>query len=88
MRLLILGIVIYVLYRAVKALVLPVGPSVQSEREPPSAEVDDVMVKDPFCETYFPARKGIKKVIKGETLCFCSKECLDKYMEKIKKSKG
>jgi len=88
MRLLILGILIYIGYRALKALVLPVKPSVMSEREPPSAEVDDVMVKDPFCESYFPARKGIKKVIKGETLYFCSKDCLDRYVEQVKKSRG
>jgi len=88
MRLLILGILMYVGYRALKALVLPVKPSVRSEREPPSAEVDDVMVKDPFCKTYFPARRAIKRVIKGETLYFCSKDCRDKYMEQIKESKG
>jgi len=88
MRLLILGILIYVVYRVLKALVLPEKPSVRSERQPPSAEVDDVMVKDPLCGTYFPARKAIKKVIKGETLYFCSKDCLDRYMEQVKESRG
>jgi len=88
MRLLVLGILIYVLYRALKALMVPARPSVRSERQPPSAEVDDIMVKDPYCESYFPARKGIKKTIKGETLYFCSQECLDRYMEQVKKSTG
>ena len=49
--------------------------------------VDDVMVKDPFCETYFPKRDGIKKVIGGQTYYFCSIECRDKYLEAIKDSK-
>jgi YHS domain-containing protein len=88
MRLLLLGILIYLGYRALKALVFSPKPSVRSEREPPSARIDDVMVKDPYCESYFPARKGIQKVIKGETLYFCSKDCRDKYMEQIKESKG
>ena len=48
--------------------------------------VDDVMVKDPFCETYFPQRNGIKRVIGGQTYYFCSTECRDKYLEAIKDS--
>jgi uncharacterized protein len=88
MRFLVLCIVLYVGFRALKALVVPGKPSVRHEESPTSAGVDDIMVKDPFCQTYFPARRGIKKVIKGETLYFCSEACRDKYVEEVKRSKG
>jgi uncharacterized protein len=42
--------------------------------------IDDVMVKDPQCGTYFPRRDGI--VLKGKEgdLLFCCRECRDKYL--------
>lgn len=47
-------------------------------------ETEDVMVKDPYCETYFPKRDGIYAHIRGQGLYFCSRECMDKYLEKLK----
>jgi YHS domain-containing protein len=58
---------------------LSTGGSSASDRVP--AEVDDVMVKDPYCEVYFPKRKGIQLKVKGEDLYFCSPECRDKFIE-------
>ena len=51
------------------------------------AMVDDVMVKDPFCKTYFAKKQGIKSVIDGQTHYFCSSTCRDKYLEAKKNSK-
>jgi YHS domain-containing protein len=87
MRLLILFLLIYVAYRLFKKWALPGQSSTRSAGQEPLTTVDDVMVKDPFCETYFPQRKGIKKVIAGQTYYFCSTECRDKYIEAIKDSK-
>ena len=86
MRFLILCILIYAAYRAFKALIIPRQPGREVDTEGERARIDDVMVKDPFCETYFPARSGIKEVIKGETFYFCSRACRDKYMERIKQA--
>ncbi len=47
-------------------------------------EIEDVMVKDPCCETYFPKRDGVYAHISGQDFYFCSKECRDKYLEKLK----
>ena len=76
---------IYVAYRILKAWMLPDQSSTKPEEREESAQVDDVMVKDPFCETYFPKRNGIKKAINGQVHYFCSTACLDKYLERIKK---
>lgn len=82
MRLLILLGLAYLGYRAVKSWVLP---GTDSTRETVSGQtagqIDDVMVKDPFCEVYFPKRNGVHLRIKGEDLYFCSEECKNRYLE-------
>lgn len=35
--------------------------------------------KDPVCGTYVSAANGFTKVVKGQTVCFCSRECRDRY---------
>ncbi len=82
MRLLIFIAIIYIVYRAVKSWMLknlPAGGRPASDRM--TTEIDDVMVKDPYCEVYFPKRKGIQLSVKGEDLYFCSPECRDKFLE-------
>lgn len=86
MRLLIFLFLIYLGYRLIKKLTLPGPPSAKMPEQEPLLPIDDVMVKDPYCETYFPKRDGIKKVIKGQTCYFCSTECRDKYLERIKQT--
>ncbi len=43
-------------------------------------EIEDVMIKDPHCQTYFPKRQGVAAIISGQEVFFCSKECRDKYL--------
>jgi len=45
-----------------------------------AGEIDDVMVKDPYCKAYFPKRNGVHLNFGGKDLCFCSKECRDKFI--------
>ena len=64
-----------------KVQVLAPGPSSsRSQRQDDLAPVDDIMVKDPFCQTYIPKRDGIQEVINGQTYFFCSAQCRDKYI--------
>ncbi|MCK5509082.1 MAG: hypothetical protein KAI50_11275 [Desulfobacterales bacterium] len=42
--------------------------------------VDDVMIKDPFCEAYFPRKNGVHLLVDGKDLYFCSTECRDKFV--------
>ena len=82
MRLLIFIAIIYIVYKVLKSWMLKnlsSGGSSASDRVP--AEVDDIMVKDPYCEVYFPKRKGIHLKVNGEDLYFCSPECRDKFIE-------
>lgn len=45
-----------------------------------AGQIDDIMVKDPHCEVYFPKRNGIRTKIDGKEVYFCSTECRDNYM--------
>jgi len=45
-----------------------------------AAEIDDVMIKDPFCEAYFPKRNGVHLNFDGKDLYFCSSRCKDNYL--------
>ena len=43
---------------------------------------DDIMVKDPSCNVYFPKREGIHlRDHDGQDLYFCSEECKNKFIE-------
>jgi len=42
--------------------------------------IDDIMVKDPFCQAYFPKREGVRQQVDGQELYFCSEECRRGYM--------
>jgi len=46
-------------------------------------EIDDVMVKDPFCQVYFPKRKGISYKSDGQMFYFCSKECKESFIQEM-----
>ena len=80
MRLLILIGIIYLIFRALKSWLAPTNPSRKTVFGKDMGEIADVMVKDPFCEVYFPKRNGIHQRVDGQDLYFCSSECRDKFM--------
>lgn len=81
MRLLIFAALAYLVYRGVKSWILKNTRASDSSAVGRTAgEIDDVMVKDPYCEVYFPKRKGLHLKLEGQDLIFCSKECRDKFI--------
>ncbi len=78
-RLIVWLIVGYLLFRALKSWIRGgARPSGRVSRRA-AGEVDDVMVKDPYCQAYFPERNGLPLEIDGQRLLFCSPECRDAY---------
>ena len=80
-RLLIFGALVYLLYRALKSWIfkdLKAGRTEAGSAD--RQQIDDIMVKDPFYNTYFPKRNALRVEHKGETLYFCSQECKQKYL--------
>ena len=79
-RFIIFVVVGYVLYRSLKSWMFPAASSSRSVSRKTATEIDDVMIKDPFCETYFPKRNGVHLKFGGKDLYFCSNQCKDKYL--------
>jgi len=79
MRLLIIIALIYLGYRIFKSWVSPRATPRQRFPGREENNIDDVMIKDPYCDAYFPKRNGVHLHIDGKDLYFCSKGCRDKY---------
>ena len=78
-RFIILAVVGYVAYRALKRWVFQ-DPSAESVTGKKAGEIDDVMIKDPYCEAYFPKRNAVTLKFNGKDLHFCSSQCKDKFL--------
>jgi YHS domain-containing protein len=86
MRFLIILALIYFAYRAIKSWMLPSGSLRSKVSREPAGKIDDVMVKDPYCEVYFPKRNGVHLKINGKDLYFCSTTCRDNYSKQHSKT--
>jgi len=78
-RLVIAGIIVYVIYRFSKFLFAQVGEI--SKNRPggqPRSIVGEDLVQDPYCGTYVPITSAHKATVDGKTMYFCSRECLEK----------
>ena len=80
MRFLIILGLIYFAYRTIKSWMLSGEAPKTKVSSEAAGEIDDVMVKDPYCEVYFPKRNGVHLKINGKDLYFCSTECRDKFI--------
>jgi len=79
-KLLLLIVIVYLTYRAVKSWLLR-NLQVPGQNAPNHPKIDDVMVKDPVCGVYFPRREGVALHHKGQELIFCSEACRDRFLE-------
>lgn len=73
---------IYFGLRALKSLISP--PGGQPRTQGPSGTnlpVTDEMLKDPYCEVYFPRKEGVPLKLEDKTLYFCSTRCRDAYQQ-------
>ena len=80
LRLILFGILAYLLYRIVKGVFSPKAKITRGSAQ----RIVDEMVQDPFCGTYVPRRESVRQVIQGKELFFCSDECAGKYKSQVK----
>lgn len=80
MKLLLLIVIVYLTYRAVKSWLLR-NLQVPGQNAPHNPKIDDVMVKDPVCGVYFPRREGVELRHDGQVVTFCSEACRDRFLE-------
>ena len=81
LKLIILAVVGYVFYRALKSWMLGSGsqPADLGGRE--QTAVDDVLVQDPVCKTYIAQRDSVHLQRDGKDFYFCSEQCRDRFSE-------
>lgn len=79
-RLIIICGLVWFAYKKLKSLVLP-GPQPSQKVSGQNRQaIDDVMLQDPFCKTYFPGRDAVHLRIDGKDLYFCSTRCRDSFL--------
>ena len=79
-RIIILAVAGYVFYRALKSWMFPGPGASKTVAGNNIGKIDDVMIKDPFCEAYFPKRNAVHLNFDGKDLYFCSAACKDQFI--------
>jgi len=86
MRLIIIAVLVYLIYNGLKSWMMPKRMPGDRKADPSaSGELDDMMVKDPWCGVYFPKHSGFRLDFEGKELYFCSEDCRDKFSAMHKK---
>lgn len=80
LRFVIIAIIIYLFYLFIK---VSFSKSSKISKGRGNGTIDE-MVQDPCCEKYIPRREAIRKVIRGNEIYFCSKECARRYSSEAK----
>lgn len=86
-KLILLGLVVYVGYKTYKVYsrfrrFMESAAKNQEMQDVRGREIDDVMVKCPVCEVYFPKRKGVALSANDDSLLFHNAECRDQFKQK------
>jgi YHS domain-containing protein len=79
-KLLVTGILIYLVYKIVKTVRHPKVENSDDYRFKSTPASGEDLVEDPVCHTYVPLSQAYKKEISGKTHYFCSQQCSDKYV--------
>jgi len=89
LRLLIIAALVYFLYRMFTRWMAGHSASSGGAVNHRDADaIDDIMVKDPQCEVFFPKNEAVRARIGGRDLFFCSTECRDKFLENQSRVEG
>jgi hypothetical protein len=87
LRLLIIAALVYFLYRVfTRWMAGHSASSGGSVDHRDAGAIDDIMVKDPQCEVFFPKNEAVRARIGGRDL-FCT-ECRDKFLENQSRVEG
>ncbi len=81
-RVLIYIILIGIIYFFIKKYTKPFLGSPNAQDTKPQ-KPDGEMIKDPQCGAYFLKEQGVKGVVQGKVMHFCSEECYDKYFKRM-----
>ncbi|MFZ0930489.1 MAG: hypothetical protein WAN11_17925 [Syntrophobacteraceae bacterium] len=80
-RIFVIAIIVWIAYFLVKKIGKAFfEPS--SHRDQASGPASDAeLIRDPQCGAYFLKQKGVKGVVEGQVIHFCSEKCYDNYLK-------
>ena len=78
-RLLFMGLLLYIGYRVVKALLAPKGAA----SDAPQRRSGEETVQDPICGVYLSRDDAVVGTLEGKRHYFCSMACLEKFREQL-----
>jgi YHS domain-containing protein len=78
-RLLFMGLLVYIAYRVVKALLAP-KPNAAADAQRIKGED---AVQDPVCGVYLSRNDAVVGTLEGKRHYFCSMACLEKFREQL-----
>ena len=80
-RLLIIGVLLYILYRLLTAPDKKKMSGRQKGSQSAGGNVQDVLVEDPVCHTYIPKRQAIQLHHDKKMYYFCSDKCCQTFLK-------
>jgi len=92
-RILVITVLVMIVYFILKSKIIKPArpaPSIKDRTPPPDPGFKDVgdMAKDPVCGTYVEAGSALSLTDKGQSLYFCSRECMEKFRRKRRGEKA
>jgi hypothetical protein len=79
-RFVVLALVAYFFYRALKNWMQGGRDANARRKQAAGRDVDNVLIQDPVCQTYFARRDGVHLHHAGRDLYFCSNQCRERYL--------
>ena len=79
-RLLVWGLLIYVVYRIIVAITSPKSPSVDQSR---GRGTPMATQRDPICGVYISEEDAVVGTLDGQRHYFCSHSCLEKFRDQL-----
>jgi uncharacterized protein len=71
---------VYLVWKFIRGVRRKVRPS------SPTKNLPQMMVKDEVCNTYLPLADALKENYQGRDYYFCSQECRQKFLDRMKSS--
>jgi len=87
-RLLIYAMLVYLVYRLVKAWGPSLFKSEDGQEQGVVSHQSTELMKDPQCGTYFLKRDGVEVEIEGKRVHFCSHDCLEAFKKTHQPTQG
>jgi hypothetical protein len=82
-RFLIIGLVVYFIYRLLKGKSVSLPRSGRGKEEESTMPAEAELTRDPQCGAYFLKQQGVPAMVDGKPIHFCSEKCRDAYIERV-----